>query len=103
MPMLAKRLQVAPQLTQSEVRGLKLRAEAEGCSVSQYVSALIIDDLNNGEPVLHTNHRGRKPKSHQIGLSIDWVNRSKMEVRAKAEVRSLSGYVARLVVKDVGN
>ena len=101
--MLAKRLQVAPQLTQGEVRELKLRAEADGCSVSQYVAALIIDDVNNGEPVLRANHRGRNPKSHQIGLSIDWVSRSKMEVRAKAEVRSLSGYVARVIVKDVGS
>ncbi len=57
MQMLAKRLQVAPQLTQGEVRELKLRAEADGCSVSQYVAALITDDLNNGEPVLRANHR----------------------------------------------
>jgi len=99
--MLAKRLQVAPQLTQSEVRELKLRAEAEGSSVSQYVAALVIDDLDHGEPVLRTNHRGRKPKSHQIAFPIDWESRSKMEVRAKAEVRSLSGYVARVIVKDL--
>ena len=103
MSSLNKRLRVSPQLTKAEIRELKLRAAADGRSIAQYVAVLIIEDLNHGKPVLRTNHRGRKPEAYEIGLTIGLLSRSKLEARAKAEVRSLSGYVARLIVEDVGS
>ncbi len=103
MSSLNKRLRVAPQLTKAEVRELKLRAAADGRSIAQYVAVRIIDDLRNGKPVLRTSHRGRKPEPYEIGLTIGLLSRSKLEARAKAELRSLSGYVARVIVKDVGS
>ncbi len=96
-----KRLRVAPQLTRAEVRELKLRAAADGRSTAEYVAVLIIEDLNKGKPVLRTSHRGRKPEAYELNLPVRLFSRSKLEARAKAEVRSLSGYVARLIVKDV--
>ena len=102
MSRLNKRLRVAPQLTRGEIRELKLRASADGRSIAEYVAVLIIEDLKKGKPVLRTSHRGRKPEAYEINLPIALLSRSKLEARAKAEMRSLSGYVARLIVKDVG-
>ena len=67
---------------------LKLRADADGGSVAQYVAVLIIDDLNNGKPVLRTSHRGRNPEAYELNLPAGLLDRRKLEARAKAEVRS---------------
>ena len=56
-----------------------------------------------GRPVLRVNHRGRKPEVCEINLTTGLLSRAKVEARAKAEIRSLSGYVARVIVKDVGS
>ncbi len=66
------------------------------------MAVLIIENLKKGKPVLRTSHRGRKPEAYDMALPVELLSRSKMEARAKAEVRSLSGYVARLIVKDLG-
>ena len=100
---LNKRLRVSPQLTRAEIRELKLRAAADGRSIAEYVAVLIIEDLKKGKPVLRTSHRGRKPETYEINLPVGLLSRAKLEARAKAEVRSLSGYVARLIVKDLGS
>ena len=100
---LNKRLRVSPQLTRAEIRELKLRAAADGRSIAEYVAVLIIEDLKKGKPVLRTSHRGRKPEAYEINLPVGLLSRAKLEARAKAEVRSLSGYVARLIVKDLGS
>ncbi len=102
MSRLNKRLRVAPQLTRAEIRELKQRAAADGRSVAQYVAVLIIEDLKKSKPVLRTSHRNRKPEPYEISLPIGLLSRTKLETRAKAEVRSLSGYVARLIVKNLG-
>ena len=98
---LNKRLRVAPQLTQDEVRELQLRAAADGRSIAEYGAVLIIEDLNKGKPGLRVDYRGREPEAYEINLPVGLLSRAKLEARAKAEVRSLSGYVARLIVKDV--
>ena len=103
MSLRKERLHVSPQLTQAEVRELKLRASADGRSVAQYVAVLILQDIKNCRPVLRANHRGRKPEVYEINLPAGLLSRAKVEARAKAEVRSLSGYVARHFVKDVGS
>ena len=38
----------------------------------------------------------------ELGLTLGLLSRPKMEARAKAEMRSLSGYVARVIVRDLG-
>ncbi len=103
MSRLNRRLRVAPQLTRAEIRELKQRATSDGRSIGEYVAVLIIENLNKGKPVLRTSHRGRKPEAYEINLPVGLLSRAKPEARAKAEVRSLSGYVARLIVKDVGS
>ena len=63
---------------------------------------LLIEDLRKGKPVLRVEHGARKPEPYEIGLTLGLLSRSKLEARATAEMRSLSGYVARVIVKDVG-
>lgn len=96
------RLHVSPQLTSAEVIELKRRAAADGRSVAEYVAVLIIEDLRKGKPVLRANQGERKPEAYEINLPLGLLSRPKVEARAKAELRSRSGYVARLIVKDVG-
>ena len=96
-----ERLHVSPQLTRDEVRELKLRAAADGRSVAQYVAVLILQDIKNSRPVLRSSHRGRKPEVYEINLPAGLLSRAKVETRAKAELRSVSGYVARVIVKDL--
>jgi len=79
-----------------------LRAAADGRSIAQYVATLLIEDLRKGKPVIRTSHRGRNPEAYEINLPVGLLSRAKLEARAKANVRSLSGYVARLIVKDLG-
>ena len=94
---------VVPQLTKAEITELKLRAAADGRSVGQYISVLMIEDLTKGKPVLRSSNPGRKTQPYEINFPIvGSLSRRKVEARAKAEVRSLSGYVARVVVKDLG-
>ena len=66
------------------------------------MAVLVIEDLKKGKPVLRVDHRGRKPEPYEINLPLGLLRRAKLEARARAEVRSLSGYVARLIVKDLG-
>ena len=51
--------------------------------------------------MLRVSHRGRKPEVFEINLPAGIVSRAKVEARAKAELRSVSGYVARVIVKDL--
>ena len=96
-----KRLRVAPQLTRAEIRELKQRAAADGRSIAAYVAVLLLEDLKKGKPVLRTSHLGRKPEEYNINLPLGLLSRAKLEARAKAEVRSLSGYVARVIVEEL--
>ena len=98
-----QQVRVSPKLTQAEIRELKERAAADGRSVAQYVAVLIVEDIKKRKPVLRTSHRDRKnPKSYELHMSLTPLDRARLEARAKAEVRSLSGYVARVIVKDLG-
>ena len=85
------------------MRELKLRAAADGRSIAEYVAVLLIQDLNHGKPVLRASNTGRKPEEYGINLPLGLLSRAKLEARTKAEVRSLSGYVARVIVKDLRN
>ena len=97
-----KRLRVSPQLTKAEIKELKQRALADGRFVATYVTVLLIEDLRKGKPVLRANQGGRETQALDLNLTLGLLSRPKMEARAKAEMRSLSGYVARVIVRDLG-
>ena len=97
-----KRLRVSPHLTKAEIRELKSRALADGRAVATFVAVLLIEDLRKGKPVLRANQGSRKTEAFDLSLTLGMLSRPKLEARAKAELRSLSGYVARMLVRDLG-
>ena len=96
------RLRVAPQLTKDEIAELKRRAAADGRGVGQYVAILLIEDIENRKPMLRASNLDRKTEAYSISLSGGLLSWAKLVTRAKAEMRSLSGYVARVIVRDLG-
>jgi hypothetical protein len=99
------RLRLAPKLTREETRKLEARAAADLRPAANYVAYLIVQDLRDkrrsGRPT------SAKPNDKRIGyelvVPITISDRRELEERARQELRSLSGYVAKLIVEDVAN
>ncbi len=99
----AVRLRLSPQLTREEARKLEARAAADLRPVANYVAYLIAQDLRG---IRRPNQRtSAKPGDERIGyelvVPITIPNRRELEERARMELRSLSGYVAKLIVEDL--
>ncbi len=99
-------LRVAPQLTEREIRGLQARAAADMRSVGRTVALLLIEDLRRRGP-----RRGRpaggvslgdKRSAYGIAVPLTAEQKRKVEARARDEVRSVSSYVALLIVAALG-
>ncbi len=101
------RLGLAPPLTLSEVRELKARAAADLRTISNYVSYLVAEDLKRMDrrrAAAGANPgKKRKRKPYAIALYLTAQERKRLEARAKAERRSLSGYVARVIAAELGH
>ena len=97
------RLRLAPRLTREETLELEARAAADLRPVANYVAYLIAQDLKGNR----RSHRptSAKPGDERVGyelvVPITIPDRRGLEERASAELRSLSSYVARLVVEDL--
>ncbi len=99
------RLRVAPQLTQGEVRQLQARAAADMRSVGRTVALLLIADLKRRRPGQKRRAgsvpRGDKRSGYEIAVPLTAEQRRKVEARAREELRSVSSYVAMLIVADL--
>ena len=96
------RLRVCPQLTEREVQKLQARAAADMRSVGSYIALLLIADLKRRRP-------GRKRRAGNVPLRdprsafdtavpLTAEQKKKVEAQARDEVRSVSSYVALLIV-----
>ena len=99
-------LRVDPQLTRGEVRDLQARAAADMRSVGRTVALLVIEDLphrgpGRGRPAGGVS-RGDKRSAYEIAVPLTAEQKRKVEARARAEVRSVSSYVALLIVAALG-
>ncbi len=98
------RLRVCPQLTESEVRKLQARAAADMRSLGGYVAWLLIKDLRR-ESGRKRRSTGVSPSdkrsAYEIAVPLTAEQRRKVEDRARDEVRSVSSYVALLIVADL--
>ncbi len=95
------RLRLALPLTRQEIKRLEARAAGEVRSVANYVAWVIEQDLA-GKPrrrrtPLDANPR-HKRTGYEVNLTLTIPERRELEKRAAAERRSMSNYVARLVV-----
>ena len=97
------RLRLAPQLTREEVRKLEARAAADLRPVANYVAYLIAQDLkrkrSRNRPT--SARPGDKRIGYELVVPITISDRRELEERARKELRSLSGYVAKLIVEDL--
>ncbi len=97
------RLRVDPQLTRGEVRELVARAAADMRSVGSYVALLLIGDLRRrgrGRSAASVS-RGDKRSGYEIAVPLTAGQKRKVEARARDELRSVSSYVALLIVADL--
>ncbi len=98
------RLRVDPQLTRGEVRELQDRAAADMRSVGGHVAMLVIADLRRrgrGRPASGISP-GDKRSTYGIAVPLTPEQKRKVEHRAREEVRSVSSYVALLIVAALG-
>ena len=97
------RLRIAPQLTREEARKLEARAAADLRPVANYVAYLIAQDLRGKRRA--SRRTSATPGDDRIGyelvVPITIPDRRELEEMARKELRSLSGYVARLIVEDL--
>ena len=98
------RLRLAPKLTREEARKLEQRAAADLRPVANYVTYVIAQDLRGKRR--SSRSTSAKPGDERVGyelvVPITIPDRRELEERAQKEMRSLSGFVARLIVEEVG-
>ena len=98
------RLGFAPQLTREEARKLELRGAADLRPVANYVAHLIAQDLRRkpraGRPT--SAKPGDKRIGYELRVPITIPDRRELKERARQQLRSLSSYVAKLIVEDLG-
>ena len=97
------RLRLAPQLTHEEARKLEARAAADLRPVANYVAYLIAQDRKGKR---RSNRRtsakpGDERTGYELVVPITSSDRRALEKRARQELRSLSGYVAKLILEDL--
>ncbi len=98
------RLRLAPQLTSGEARKLQAREAADMRSVGGYVAWLLIKDLRRESG---RKRRGSgvsladKRRAYEIAVPLTAEQKGKVEDRAREELRSVSSYVAMLIVADL--
>ncbi len=97
------RLRLAPQLTREEARKLEARAAADVRPVANYVAYLVAQDLRGKRRrVRPTSAKpGAERTGYELVVPITGPDRRALEKRARQELRSLSSYVARLIVENV--
>ena len=97
------RLGLAPALTTAEVRELKTRAAADMRTISNYVSHLVVEELKRKGR--RRSPAGAKPgdkrRFYALQLYLTVTERKRLEAAAKADRRSVSGYVARVIAAEL--
>ena len=97
------RLRVTPKLTEQEVKRLRDNASADLRSVGAYVAGLVERDLRKraggkGRPVRGAR-AGDRRAVYDVAVPLTVAQRTRLEERAAEQDRSLSSYVARVIVE----
>src|SRR5262245_32541721 len=96
------RVGVAVVLTPTEVQQLKQQSAADGRSVASYTAWLIAQDLDRPTRRPRASVRARSSDQRvqlRIALVLPIPMRNRLRRKAAAEMRSVSGYVGRVIVE----
>ncbi len=92
-------------LTRAESQRLEVNAAADLRSVSNYVSLLVVEDLQRAHRPRRRNTAAAKPgdrrATYDVAVQITAAEKQKLQARARAEMRSVSNYVAKLVLGEL--
>ncbi len=92
-------------LTRAESQRLEANAAADLRSVSNYVSRLVVEDLRRAHSTRRRSTTAAKPGerrvTYDVAVQITAPEKKKLQARARAEMRSVSNYVAKLVLGDL--
>ncbi len=99
------RFTAGSSLSRAESQRLEANAAADLRSVSNYVSRLVVEDLRRDRK---TRRRaaavvksGERRVTYEVAVQITAGEKKKLQARARAEMRSVSNYVAKLVIEDL--
>jgi len=96
------RLRVDPQPTPTEIRKLEARAAEDLRGLGNYVSWLIAKDLAKN-PKTRRNTGAKATDKRQpcdIAIPMTTANRRQLKQRADAEMRSITSYVAVVILES---
>jgi hypothetical protein len=86
------------RLTPGELRRLKERAASDQRTVANLVAWLVSQELAR-TPARPAPPRADRPVSFAIGLTLPPQTYAELKANAEAELRSVSGYVNRVVIE----
>ena len=97
------RLRVDPALTRVEAKQLETRAAEDLRGVGNYVARLVAQDLAK-EPKARRRTGARvtdRREPFDMAIPLSTTDRKRLKERADAEMRSISNYVATLILEDL--
>ena len=95
-------------VTQTEIRQLQARADADLRSISNYVSRLVVHDLRRPQAERKQEATGKlvaraedRRLSYDVAIRLTAAARKKIAARAKQEMRAVGNYMTTLVLGDL--
>ena len=95
------RVRLTLHLTRSEIKALEARAAQDLRPIGQYIAVLI---LESGRPRKRGGtgaSSGDKRMAYDVAVPLTIPERRQLEEKAKKEMRSVSNYVTKLVLRDL--
>ena len=99
------RFTAALSLTRAESQRLEANAAADLRSVSNYVSRLVVDDLQRAHGTRRRSAAAAKPgdrrATYDVNVYITAPEKKELQALAMADMRTVSSYVTQLVLEDL--
>ena len=93
------------RLTRAESQRLEANAATDLRSVSNYVSRLVVEDLRRAHGTRTRSMAAAKPgerrATYDVAVYITAPEKKELQAGARAEMRTVSSYVTKLVLQDL--
>ncbi len=99
------RFTAALSLTRAESQRLEAKAAAVLRSISNYVSTLVVEDLQRAHSTRQRSAAVAKPgerrATYDVAVQITAAEKQQLRAGARADMRTVSSYVTKLVLEDL--